>query len=111
MLDLTKYKSCKGAATALAGWLNEQGWRAVAISPKESVKRVAEGANGWHVLCEECPYEGLIALSLGGSVYAGAYGYYDDNGNYKKPEVKMTNSDHWIAEPYYSWALGFYPDV
>ena len=110
MVDLTKYKTPAAAAKNLAKWLNEQGWSACVWSPEESKKMIDPNADAWHVACEECPWEGLIALSLGGSIYAGEFGYYDSNGNYKEPEVKLTGSKHWVAEPYHGWNLGFYPD-
>jgi len=106
-LNLNNVKHPKTAAKKLCKWLKETGgWNAELVTP-DSAKNNGWG-NGWYVVCEECPYEGLVCLSLGGSVYAGEFGYYYPNGEYKEPEVLMCDNDNWIAEPYYSWALGFF---
>jgi len=103
-IDLSKY-TAKTAATKLTEGLRKLGFEATLFDPKKSEK--AGWGKGWFVISEEAPFEGLVCLSMGGSIYCAEY----DNYDYKQPpEFKITNADKYVAEPYYSWCLGFFPE-
>tara|TARA_Y100001973_G_C4966520_1_gene217464 strand:- start:97 stop:423 length:327 start_codon:yes stop_codon:yes gene_type:complete len=108
MKDLTKYTP-KTACKKLHEGLIKLGFDATLIKPEEAKK------NGWgcawFIICEEAPFEGLASLSLGGSLWSGELGYYDNNNNYRKPEFKITGAEKYTAECYNNWNIGFYPNI
>ena len=104
MVDLSKY-TAKTAAKKLCAGLIKMGFEASLLDPKKSEAN-GWGA-GWYVISEGVPYDGLVCLSLGGSIYCGEW----DNYDYKrKPEFKITGADKYLAEPYHTWWLGFFPE-
>ena len=111
MLDLTKYKTAKGAATKLHEFLREKS-AALGQNPDIEVfmrqhqdQQGNEQAGRWLVSWEAGPYEWAICLSGGDSMYAAELENYSG-----KTQVKMFGSPHWIAEPYYSFDLVFSPN-
>jgi hypothetical protein len=61
----------------------------------------------WRVMWEAGPHDWAVALTLGGSYLAGEGAYHDAAGNYRKPEVILTGSRLWTAEPHYGFDVGF----
>lgn len=115
-LDLTKYKRPSTAAKKLYEWCRERAKEIgqnpdteVALFDPERGESLGYG-KCWRVSWEAGPYHWAIALSGGGTYLAGECGYRDAHGNYIPPEVLLTESEHWTAEPYYSFDLGFYPN-
>ena len=102
MINVAKYKTIAGAAKGLAKALVKLGYDgAVALTPA-----VAEDygyGKGWAVVCESVPYEGMILLSMGESMYCEPWvGPYDS-----KPEINLMGNDNWFAEPYNSYVMCF----
>lgn len=101
MVDLSKY-TAGTACKKLGEGLKKMGYEVAIWDPKESKE------NGypecWYLISEEVPYEGLVCLSNGGSIYCGEW----DNYDYKrKPEFKITDAKKYYCEPYYTYMLGF----
>ena len=107
--NIAKYKKPETAAKKLVEGLVAMGFESAKVLSPEKSESCGYGAF-WSVLMECGPYEGLVALSLGGSIFAGETGYYDSNGNYKEPEFNL-ESEHWIAECYNSYVLIFAEEV
>lgn len=109
-LDLTKKKP-EAAAKALYQWCRKQSEelgqkpdKEVALwSPKESEEHGCGKA--WRVMWESGPFEWGVSLSLGGSYLAPEMDY----SYTQEPEVLMLDAEHFTAEPYYSFDIGFYP--
>ena len=108
MKDLSK-ETPENAAKRLYNGLDKMGFNPSLLNPKKAEKN--GWGKAWFVLCEEAPFEGLVSLSLGGSIYAGERGYYDTEGNYRKPEFKITDADKYVAECWNNWNIGFYPNI
>ncbi|QDP50115.1 MAG: hypothetical protein Unbinned4311contig1001_5 [Prokaryotic dsDNA virus sp.] len=101
--NIAKYKSPATAAKKFAEGLRAFGFEdAVAIDPK----RCAECGygNSWAVICEDAPYEAMVWLSMGESMYTEPW---TSNG---KPEFKLLGADNWYTEPYNSYVLCFVKD-
>ena len=106
MIDVTGYKTCAGAAKAIVKALHKLGYpEACVLKPEDNSL-----SGCWAVILDGGPFEALVCLSLGGSMYASELGYHDSDGNYREPEIKMTGAENWYAEPYYSWHLDIVPD-
>jgi len=107
MLDLTKCKRPKTAATKLYKYLCKLSklcgqtpeMEVKLLSPEDS-DRLGYG-KCWRVMWESGPFEWAVCLSGGESLY-GSEGMRGD------PEVNIDSRD-WFCEPYYSFDLGFYP--
>ena len=97
-VDLTKY-TAGTACKKLAQYLEKDGYEVTVWSPKESVEN-GYGAV-WYLISEELPYEGLVWLSMGESMYTEPW---TSNG---KPEYKIHDAEKYYCEPYYSYMLGF----
>ncbi len=101
--NIARFKSPATAAKKFAKALRADGYEdAVAIDPK----RCAECGygNSWAVICEDAPYEAMVWLSMGESMYTEPW---TSNG---KPEYKLMGADNWYTEPYNSYVLCFVKD-
>tara|TARA_Y100000401_G_scaffold39542_1_gene30030 strand:- start:1329 stop:1646 length:318 start_codon:yes stop_codon:yes gene_type:complete len=102
-ITLKKYKTPAGAAKAFYAWCKENVSEYAQVYPPAKAKEYGYG-NNWCVMCEEMPYEGMVWLSLGESMYTEPW---TSNG---KPEVDMIDQDWGFAEPYNSYVLCFVKD-
>ena len=113
-LDLTKYATAAGAAKALYKKLREHAER-MGQNPDIEVSLFRPGDDyegcdngGWHVVWEAGPYEWGIKLS----------GDYDcDKGRGSdfvgfpaRLPYPRTYETSWMAEPWWSFSLVFYPN-
>ena len=111
VLDLTSYKTAAGAAKAAHRKLQEYavsiGQRADEVFIRPPGERW-EGCSGWFVCWEGGPYEWGIKVS-------GDYDCDDPNQTGAMPvPLKLgcatSGLRGWMAEPYWSFSLVFYPD-
>ena len=94
--NISKYKNIKTAATKLWEGLSAYGWNPILMEPKRS-EECGYGHN-WSIVMEEGPYEALVSLSLGGSLYAREDGYHNADGEYREPEFNVQGADGWYLE-------------
>ena len=93
MINVAKYKTIAGAAKGLAKALVKLGYEDAVVWTPEDADYRGYG-KGWAVYCESIPYDGMINLSLGESMYTEPW---TTNG---KPEINLMCNDVWYAEPY-----------
>ena len=74
------------------------------LSPSESEVYIGPG-KVWRVVWEGGPYEWAVNLTLGQSLFAGETNRYDG-----RPEIVLTCARHYLAEPHYSFDIGFFPE-
>jgi len=103
-LDLSKERSPKRAAERLVKWLkkNVEAETAHVVTP-ERWSEIHGGKGVWGVMWEGGPYEWAIAVSMGSDIFAGEFNRWSKNG-----DVNVMGNPHWVAEPYWSFDLGFY---
>ena len=98
-------KTPKTAAKAFHAWLTEHAAEN-GYTDASGICHQAKG-EGWEPTAD-CvgwdggPYEGLVSLSMGESMYAGECGY----GN--PPEFDFLSNRYVMVEPVNHWLLGFY---
>jgi len=100
MINVAKYKTIAGAAKAFAKALKKLGFEAEVLTPERAAW--CGYGEGWAVLCEEMPCEGMVLLSLGESMYCEPWGVYEG-----KPEINLMGNDVWYAEPYNHYVMCF----
>jgi len=107
-LDLRNHKP-EAAARALHKWLkkNVGAVSAILMTPRQSEE--CGYGRVWRVMWEGGIYEWAVSLTCGGPINAHYTGYRDADGNYLEPEVLLLDAKHFVAEPYYSFDIGFYP--
>ena len=101
MIDLSKC-TAKTACIKLYKGLKKDGYDVYLLKPEEAEKN--GWGKAWYCGMDGGPYEALVWLSLGESMYTEPW---TSNG---KPEYKITGAKKYVAEPYYSYCLGFFPE-
>ena len=97
---LKNYKTPAGAAKGFAKWLKANVSENAEVLTPARMEACGYG-DTWGVMCEEMPYEGMVWLSLGESMYTEPW---TSNG---KPEIDMMNQDWGYCEPYNNYVMCF----